>query len=137
MSFEDVTVEPTFESDGNFKHFEIELKVRSLSSAHNQNLVTHFQLQSLKLCDFQDSSYVLSYTGGNKSWVQHPVAIRDTGWVVKEEIAYEMRPNTEYTITVTVITDSHNITSSTTVQYRTTPPSEFDKLVPGSLDVCC
>ena len=133
MSFEqDVTAETTFESDGNFKHFEIEFKVRSLSSAHNQNLVIHFQLQPPKLCDFQDSSYVLSYTGGNQSWVHHPVAIRDTGWVVKEEIESEMRPNTEYTITVTVITDSRNITSNTTVEYRTTSTSEFGKSVPGS-----
>jgi hypothetical protein len=114
VSFEqDVTAETTFESNGNFKHFEIEFKPP-------------------KLCDFQDSSYVLSYTGGNKSWVHHPVAIRDTGWVVKEEIESEMRPNTEYTITVTVITDSHNITSNTTVEYRTTSTSEFGKSVPGS-----
>ena len=139
VSFEqDVTTEPTFESNGNFKHFEIEFKVRSLSSAHNHNLVIHCQLQPPKLCDFQDSSYVLSYTGENKLWVQHPVVIRDTGWVVKEEIESEMRPNTEYTITVTVISDSRNITSNTTVQYRTTTStSELDKSVSGSLDVCC
>ena len=51
------------------------------------------------------------------SWTRQPVATRDTGWVVKEEIVSGMRPNTDYIITVTVVTDSYNITSNTSVQY--------------------
>ena len=51
------------------------------------------------------------------SWTRQPVAIRDTGRVVKEEIVSGMRPNTDYIITVTVVTDSYNITSNTSVQY--------------------
>lgn len=74
-------------------------------------------MQPPKLCNFQDASYVLSYSAGNKSWSREPVVIRETGWVVKEEISSDIRPNTNYTIAVIVITNTHNFTSTTTIQY--------------------
>ena len=45
------------------------------------------------------------------------MAILDTGSVVHEEIKTDIIPNTDYIITVTVTTDSDNISSNTTARY--------------------
>ena len=66
---------------------------------------------------------MLSYTAGNESWSHESFAILDTSRVVKEEISSDVRADTVYTITVTVLTESGNLSSNTTAQYMK-PTSE-------------
>ena len=66
---------------------------------------------------------MLSYTAGNESWSHESFPILDTSHVVKEEISSDVRADTVYTITVTVLTESGNLSSNTTAQYMK-PTSE-------------
>ena len=73
-----------------------------------------FLMQPPRLCKFQSSHYTLSYTDGYKTWSSlHPVFITDTSQQIKEKIVTGIEINTEYTVTVTVLTDSGNLSSST------------------------
>ena len=60
----------------------------------------------------------MSYSAGNETWSGERVVILDSSRVVKEEINSDVRPNTEYTIIVTVMTELGNLSSNTTITYQ-------------------
>jgi hypothetical protein len=74
-----------------------------------------------KLCEFQNSSYVLSYSDGDKTWSSRldPVPITDTSQQINEEIVFGIEMNREYTITVTVFNDFGSLSSSATIKIGT------------------
>ena len=66
------------------------------------------------LCDFQSASYIISFISGNKSWSREPVPLNSTsyGQQVKEDIETGFVLNTNYTVTVTLIMEHANLSSS-------------------------
>ena len=73
-------------------------------------------IQPPMLCDFQSASYILSFTSDNESWSGEPVALTRArtshGELVKEDIETGFVLNRNYTVTVTVIMEHANLSSS-------------------------
>lgn len=69
-------------------------------------------MQPPKLCSFQSSSYVMSFTSETETWSRDMVTITDSSERVKVDIEKGFILNRNYTVVVTVITESGNITSS-------------------------
>ena len=117
MFTQDVEVDVSFNNDGNFKEAEVEFNVSCCCTVLPDCICTYipFLMQPPRLCEFQSSHYVLSYTDGYMTWPSlHPVFITDTSQQIKEKIVTGIEINTEYTVTVTVLTGSGNLSSSTT-----------------------
>ena len=72
-------------------------------------------LQPPRLCSFQSSSYVLSYTDGNETWSNEPVVIIDARQLIREKIESGIKTNKDYNVTVTVFTGSANLSSSASI----------------------
>ena len=70
-------------------------------------------LQPPQLCDFQSSSYVMSFSSSDsETWTRDAVTITDTAQPVKEDIETGFVLNKNYTVTITVFMDHGNVTST-------------------------
>lgn len=70
--------------------------------------------QPPQLCDFQSTSYVMSFSSSDsETWSRDAITITDTTQPVKEDIETGFVLNKNYTVTVTVLMDHGNITSTT------------------------
>lgn len=93
---------------GGYIHCELRYDCECDMLAFNCNMY----LQPPRLCYFQSASYVMSFTSDNETWSRDTVAITDTTQSVKEDIETGFVLNKHYTVTITVIMEHGNVTSS-------------------------
>ena len=72
-----------------------------------------YQPPTAMFCNFQTSRYLLSYSDGNTTWFTEPKTISHSSQLVKVGIDTGLKVDTYYTITVTILTDAGNISSTT------------------------
>ena len=119
---QDVNVETSFYTNGSIREAEISFKVSPSANNRSYNYqellqpisCIHDVMQPPLVCDFQNASYMIMFTGGNKTWYMDdvPVVIIDSQMLIKRESETGFTINTEYTVTITVYTDYANISSS-------------------------
>ena len=97
----------------------LQLSLKSVYYNHQYTVVARQLLcilyQPPRLCEFQSSWYIVSYTDGNYTWWSNAVVIIDTSQLIREDISSDIKANIHYTITITVITASGNLTSNATI----------------------
>ena len=119
---QDVNVETSFYTNGSIREAEIFFKVSPSANNRSYNYqelpqpisCIHDVTQPPLVCDFQNASYMIMFTGGNKTWYMDdvPVVIIDSQMLIKRESETGFTINTEYTVTITVYTNYANISSS-------------------------